>query len=236
MNPATPTISFSVPNHTYGDSPFAVSAGSNSTGAFTYSVQSGNATISGATVTLTGTGPVTLLASQAAAGNYAAGSQTATFNVASEAPTISFSVPNHTYGDAPFAVSASSNSSGAFTYSVQSGNATISGSTVTLTGIGSVTLLASQAAAGNYEAGTQTVSFSVAAEAPTINFSVPSHTYGEYRLASRRARTRAERSPIGAERQCDDLRSDGDVDRNWLGNAAGIAGGSGELCRRDADG
>src|SRR5258707_4487459 len=63
-----------------------------------------------------------------------------TFTVAAIAPTITFAVANHTYGDAPFAVSATSNATGAFTYSVVSGPATISGSTVTLTGAGTVVL------------------------------------------------------------------------------------------------
>ncbi len=174
-----PTIVFSVPNHTYGDAPFTVAATSNSSGAFTYSVVSGPATISGATVTLTGAGVVVLLASQAATANYAAGTQTATFTVAAAAPTIIFSVPNHTYGDAPFSVGATSNSTGTFTYSVVSGPATIAGSTVALTGAGMVVLQASQAATANYAAGTQTATFTVAAAAPTIIFSVPNHTYGD---------------------------------------------------------
>jgi hypothetical protein len=173
VNQATPGISFTVPNHTYGDAPITVSATSNSSGAITYSVVSGPATISGSTVTLTGAGTVVLQASQAAAGNYTLGTQTATFTVAGNAPTISFTVPNHTYGDAPITVSATSNSSGAITYSVVSGPATISGSTVTLTGAGTVVLQASQAAAGNYTAGTQTVTVTVAKESQTITFSAP---------------------------------------------------------------
>ena len=174
----SPSITFTVPNHTYGDAPFTVSAISNSSGAITYSVVSGPATISGSTVTLTGAGTVVLQASQAAAGNYAAAIQNTTFTVAAEAPIISFSVPNHTYGDAPFTVSATSNSSGAITYSVVSGPATISGSTVTLTGAGTVVLQASQAAAGNYAAGTQNATFTVAAATPAINFTVANQTYG----------------------------------------------------------
>jgi sugar lactone lactonase YvrE len=78
-------------------------------------------------------------------------------------PTIIFAVANHAYGDAPFTVSATSNSTGAFTYAVVSGPATISGSTVTLTGVGTVVLSASQAASGNYAAATATTSFTVAA-------------------------------------------------------------------------
>jgi hypothetical protein len=175
---ATPTITFTVANQTYGNAPFAVSATSNSPGVIAYSVVSGPATISGSTVTLTGAGTVVLQASQVAAGNYAAGTQNATFTVAAATPTITFTVANHTYGNAPFAVSATSNSSGAITYSVVSGPATISGSTVTLTGAGTVVLQASQAAAGNYAAATQNATFTVAAVAPTITFAVANQTFG----------------------------------------------------------
>ncbi len=178
VNQAAPTISFTVPNQTYGVAPFTVSAISNSSGAITYSVVSGPATISGSTVTITGVGTVVLKASQAASGNYAAGTQTASFTVAAAGPTITFTVPNQTYGVAPFTVSATSNSSGAITYSVVSGPATISGSSVTITCVGTVVLKASQAASGNYAAGTQTASFTVAAAGPTITFTVPNQTYG----------------------------------------------------------
>ena len=173
-----PTITFSVAGQTYGVAPFTVAATSNSSGAITYSVVSGPATISGSTVTITGVGTVVLQASQAASGNYTAGTQTASFMVSAESPTIAFTVANQTYGVAPFTVSATSNSSGAITYSVVSGPATISGSTVTITGVGTVVLQASQVASGNYTAGTQTASFMVSAESPTITFSVANQTYG----------------------------------------------------------
>jgi hypothetical protein len=174
-----PTITFSVADHTYGDAPFTISASSNSTGAFTYIVVSGPATISGSTVTLTGTGTVVLQASQAADSNYTVASENASFNVAALAPAISFTVPDHTFGDAAFAVSASSDSTGAFTYTVVSGPATIAGSTVTLTGAGTVVLQASLAADSNYTAATQNVTFTVASAMPTIIFTVPNHTYGD---------------------------------------------------------
>jgi hypothetical protein len=176
---ATPTIAFAVPNHTYGDGDFTVSATSNSTGAFTYTVVSGPATIAGSTVALTGAGAVVLQASQAADANYAAATQNAIFTVATITPTILFIVPDHTYGDAPFTIGAVSKSTGAFTYTVVSGPATIAGSTVTLTGTGTVVLQASQAADANYVAATQNVTFAVAAITPTINFTVASHTYGD---------------------------------------------------------
>ena len=121
-----------------------MSATSNSTGAFTYSVVSGPATISGSTVTLTGAGTVILMASKRRTATTPPPPRTPPSPSAAGTPTISFTVANQTYGAAPFAVSATSNSTGAFTYSVVSGPATISGSTVTLTGVGTVTLMASK--------------------------------------------------------------------------------------------
>ncbi|AXC15111.1 regulator of chromosome condensation, RCC1 [Acidisarcina polymorpha] len=81
-------ITFVVPNHTYGDPPFTVSATSTSTGAFTYSVLSGPATLTGSTVTITGAGMVVMQASQAAAEGYAAATQRASLTVASAPLTV----------------------------------------------------------------------------------------------------------------------------------------------------
>jgi hypothetical protein len=175
----TPTIIFAVANHTYGDAPFTVSATTTSTGAITYAVISGPATISGSTVTLTGAGTVVLQASEAADTNYLTATQNSTFTVAAGTTAISFTVPNHSYGDAPFTVNATSNSTGAFTYTVVSGPATIAGSTVGLSGAGTVVLQASEAAGANYVAATQNTSFTVATITPTISFTVPNHTYGD---------------------------------------------------------
>jgi hypothetical protein len=66
------------------------------------------------------------------------------------------SISNQTYGVAPFAVSATSNSTGAITYSVASGPAVLSGNMVTLIGAGTITLQASQAAAGGFAVATTT--------------------------------------------------------------------------------
>jgi len=75
-----PTIVFTVLNHHTQDAAFSVSATSNSSGAVIYSVVSGPATILGSTATLAGVaGTVTLQASQAASGGFAAGSQNTRF-------------------------------------------------------------------------------------------------------------------------------------------------------------
>ncbi|MGD0632552.1 MAG: putative Ig domain-containing protein [Terracidiphilus sp.] len=181
VNPETPILTFAaIPQQTYGNAPFAVSASSASNGAITYSVTSGPATISGATVTITGAGTVMLSASQAGSGNYGAATTSASFTVAGEATPLTFTtIPTQTYGAVPFTVSATSASVGAVTYSVTSGPATISGATVTLTGVGTVVLGASQAASGNYAAGTATTSFTVNPETPTLTFAaIPTEIYG----------------------------------------------------------
>jgi hypothetical protein len=93
----------------------------------------------------------------------------ATFATA-PAPTIGFTVPNQTYGTGPFTVAATSNSAGAFTYTVVSGPASIVGATVTLTGVGTVVLQASQAASSDYAAGTKQAAFTVVHGSQTIDF------------------------------------------------------------------
>jgi hypothetical protein len=76
---------------------------------------------------------------------------TISFSVAGETPNFTFAaIPNQTYGVAPFTVSATSNSPGAISYTGSIGPASLSGNLVTIAGIGPVTLIADQAASGNY--------------------------------------------------------------------------------------
>ena len=182
VDPLMPTLTFAtIASQTYGVSPFTVSATSASGGTVTYSVVSGPAMISGNTVTLTGVGTVELQANQAANGNYAAATTTTSFTVTAETPTLTFAtIASQIYGVSPFTVSATSASGGTVTYSVVSGPATISGSTVTLTGVGTVKLQASQAANGNYAVATTTISFTVTAAMPTLTVASSSNpsTYG----------------------------------------------------------
>ena len=176
---AAPTIAFAIPDHTYGDPSFAVSATSNSSGAITYTVVSGPADVAGSTLTVTGAGTVGLRAAQAADGNYSAATQSTSFTVHAAAPAIAFAVADHTYGDPSFAISATSNSSGAIAYTVVSGPASLAGSTLTLTGTGTVVLQAAQAADGNYATATQSTRLIIHAAAPAIAFAVADHTYGD---------------------------------------------------------
>jgi DNA-binding beta-propeller fold protein YncE len=103
----------------------------------------------------------TIIATLAADTDFATTSGAATLTVTPIAPTITFAVPNHTYGDAAFTLLAASNSGAPTTYSLVSGPASVSGSTLTITGAGTVTVQAAQIAAGNYIAGSQNASFTV---------------------------------------------------------------------------
>ena len=104
----------------------------------------------------------TITATLAADTDFATTSGLATLTVTPIAPTITFAVPNHTYGDTSFTLAAASNSGAPITYSLVSGPATLSGSTLSITGAGPVTVQAAQIAAGNYIAGSQSASFTVA--------------------------------------------------------------------------
>jgi sugar lactone lactonase YvrE len=87
VDEGTATLSFAAtPAETYGDPPFMVSASSASTGAITYSVINGPATINPSTgvVALTGAGPLTLEATQAAAGGYGSATVNETINIAKQ--------------------------------------------------------------------------------------------------------------------------------------------------------
>ena len=232
----TPTFTFaSIPNQTYGVAPFTVVATSNSTGAITYSVVSGPATIAGNTVTLTGAGTVTLQASQTAAGGYTGATVSTSFSVSGgTAPTLTSFPSSLPYWFAPFTVSAISNSTGAITYSVISGPATISGNTVTLTGVGTVTLQASQAAAGSYLAAATTTSFNVLASTPTLAFGpIPNQIYG----AAPFAVVATSNSPgattlFGSERPSHHLRQHGYPHRNRNHHSTGQPGSRWRLRRR----
>ena len=179
--PVTPTLSFSlIASQTFGGAPFPVSATSASSGAVSYAVTSGPASIAGNVVTLSGAGTVVLSASQQATASYAAASATISFTVAQASPTLSFAViANQTYGVPPFAINAASASNGVVSYTVVSGPATIAGNLVTLTGIGTVVLNAAQQATTNYTAASSTASFLVVSLVPSLSFTpIANQTFG----------------------------------------------------------
>ena len=166
----SPTITIGAINpRAYGQS-VTMHAASASPAPITFSIVSGPATVSGAVVTTTGIGTVVVGASQPIAGQYTAASATTSFTVTPLPPVLSFpTIPAHIYGDS-FTLNASSTSTAPITFSVTSGPARISGSTLTVAGVGEVWVMASQPASGGYSAASNTASFAVHAANPTLLF------------------------------------------------------------------
>ena len=163
---AAQTINFTQPTTPviYGAGTITLVASASSALPVTYSIVAGNtasATLAGNQLTLSSTGSITIAADQAGNGTYAAAPEvTRTILVNPATPVLAFTtIPAHTYGDAPFPVVATSASNGTVTYGVSSGAATVVAATgvVTLSGAGSITFTAAQAATQNYTtANTQT--------------------------------------------------------------------------------
>ncbi|WP_263373831.1 beta strand repeat-containing protein [Granulicella aggregans] len=144
------------------------------------------------TVTLNGTGTgsfsttallagtYTVVASYSGDTSYQASASTAqTLTIAKSAQTITFgTLGNQTYGAAPFALTATASSGLAVTYSL-TGPATVTGSTVTITGVGQVVVTAAQLGNATYAAATSvSQSFTVAKAVLTATASNVSRTFG----------------------------------------------------------
>lgn len=103
----------------------------------------------------------------------------AAFTVTPANQSITFNSPgNQTYGVAPITLTATASSGLPVSYSVTSGSATVSGSVLTITGAGSVTIQASQSGNANWNAAnpvSQTIS--VAQKTVTGSFTANNKTY-----------------------------------------------------------
>jgi hypothetical protein len=95
--------------------------------------------------------------------------------------TITFDpLATRTYGEAPFAVSATASSGLPVTFSIVSGPATIAGDTITLTGAGAVTVRASQAGNSNFNPAPDVdQSFTVDPAAIAVTADAKSKVYGD---------------------------------------------------------
>ena len=173
----TPTITFGpAPTPTYLGGNFTVSATTNSDGALSYSYVSGPcAQVSGGTFSSSGAGTCVIRASTAATTNFTAGSTTQNVTIAPATPTISFGpAPTPNYLGGNFAVSATTNSDGALSYSYVSGPcAQVSGGTFSSSGVGTCAIRASTAATTNFTAGSTTQNVTIA---PAVTSAPPSGT------------------------------------------------------------
>ena len=154
----------------FGSSFSVAASGGGSGNAVTFS-SSGSCSNTGDTFTMTsGTGTCTVKYDQAGDANYNAASQVGeTVNAQKASQTITFSpLPDRTYGDPDFTVSATA-SSGLSVSFAASGQCTVTGTTVHLTGPGSCTITASQGGDSNYAAATDVSrTFQINAPAQTV--------------------------------------------------------------------
>jgi hypothetical protein len=185
VSQASQTITFTgLPSATTYTSPnatYTLNASATSGLPITYGV-TGPATISGTTLTITGAGTVVVTASQTGNTNYLAATPVSQTIVVSQASqTITFtglpSATTYTSPNATYTLNASATSGLPITYGV-TGPATVSGTTLTITGAGTVVVTASQTGNTNYLAATpvsQTIVVSQASQ--TITFTgLPSAT------------------------------------------------------------
>jgi sugar lactone lactonase YvrE len=166
---------------TYGVRTISLTATTNMGLPVTFTVLSGPGSITGLGLTISGTGTVVVAANQAGDVAISAAPQiTQSVVVNPAAQTINFPQPTSpvTYG-APVALGATASSKLTVSYSVLSGPATVSGSTLITTGVGTVVVAATQAGNTNYNAATQvTRSITVNPAMLTVTASSPSIIYG----------------------------------------------------------
>jgi hypothetical protein len=180
---ANQTITFGpLSNRTFGEGPLTLGATASSGLPVSYSLLTGSGTLAGNTLTITGAGPVTVRASQPGNDNYnAAPTVEQSFTVAKANQTITFgALASVAFGGPPINLSATASSGLPITFSVVSGPATISGNTLTIATVGTVTIRASQVGNDNYNAAASVdQTFTVSKATPTISWPNPSAiTYG----------------------------------------------------------
>jgi hypothetical protein len=151
------TITFpTIADHTFGDPVITLDAAASSGLPVVFSVVSGPATLTSSNVlTLNGAGTVTVKADQfGGSGFNPATPVDITFNVARANQSISFApIPNHTAGDPPFALTATTSSGLPVYFNVIAGPAVLdTNNNLTLLGAGSVNVLAWQPGNSNYNA------------------------------------------------------------------------------------
>ncbi len=168
-----------LPDKSYDDAPFTISATGGTSGNPVTFTSSDNsiATCTGAngsTITIFGTGRCTIYANQAGNVNFGAAAQVEQELAVGMTPqTITFNaLDDKTYGDTPFALSATASSGLNVTYTSDNELvATVSGNMVTVVGAGTANILANQAGDANYSAATQvSQSLTVNKKAQTITF------------------------------------------------------------------
>ena len=175
------TLTFNpLADRTFGELSFGLNATRGASNVpITFSATGNCQVIIPSSLAITGAGSCTVTASEAGNSNYnPAPDVSRSFNIAKANQTISFAaLSDKTFGDADFGVSATATSNLAVSFGA-SGNCTIVGSTVHLTGAGSCTVTAAQAGGSDYNAAASIPrSFNIAKGAATLTLSNLSQIY-----------------------------------------------------------
>jgi trimeric autotransporter adhesin len=140
--------------YAYDDGPVWLQASASSGLPVSYTVERGPCSVSGTSLTLTGTGSCVVDANQAGDSIYpAAPTVSQTITVSQATQTIGWPQQGpYAYGDGPVGLDALASSQLKVSYTLQSGPCSLSGSLLTFTAVGSCVLDASQAGDSNYTA------------------------------------------------------------------------------------
>ena len=180
----TQTITFStISDKVFGDSDFGLSASSSVGLPITLEVIEGPVTLSGATATITGTGEVTIRASQDGNDTYASATPVdRTFTIDKADQSITFgSIADREFGDDAFNISPTSSSGLDVSLTVISGPAFLIDNQVVITGTGTAIIAANQSGSEYYNAASEVQqSFEISKTDQVISFaSLSDKTYGD---------------------------------------------------------
>ena len=163
INKATPNLIFPEISKNLGDPEFSPTVTSSNTGLRTFSVSDTSiANSSGSSLTIVGVGQTLVSVTIQESENYLSVSGTTTMTVDKGNPNIIFDDETRIFGDPDFSFSATSDSNGAMSYSIQDTSvALLDGNTVKIMGAGSTIVTVSQVATTKYNAGTATMTLVV---------------------------------------------------------------------------
>ena len=163
VNKATPTLDFPEITKNYGDSDFTPNVTTNSSGNKTFSVSDTSIANSlGSSLSIVGIGQTSVSVNIDETENYLSISGSTTMTVNKVAPTIIFNDITKEFDDPDFNITATSNSNGAFTYSIADPSiATISGNTVSIIRRGTTTVTVNQSETSRYASGSATMMLTV---------------------------------------------------------------------------
>jgi len=173
INKANPTIVFNDVTKNFGDVDFDLIASSNSSGIFSFTVSDTSvASVSSSTITIIGGGSTIVTLNQAEVNNYNAGVATMTLTVNKASISITFDDLTKTYGDPNFEFTATSSSTGAFSFTISNTSiATMVDLTnASIAAVGTSTVEVQQAADDNYNSSTATMTLTIIKGNPTIIF------------------------------------------------------------------